>query len=98
MRGTHQKETSMQAHGHTPAWGTHIGGGRTNSGTGWYQRLWAWWVAHHKARQEAKLAALSARWDVHHEVIMPRCADAALEMATAPHTLSADTILYGLRP
>jgi hypothetical protein len=98
MRGARQKETGMHAHGQTPAWGTHMGGGRASSGAGWYQRLSEWWAARHAARREAKLAALSTRWDAQQEVIRPRRADAAPEMATAPHTLSVDTILYGLRP
>ncbi len=88
----------MHEHGQTPAWGTHIGGGRARSGAGWYQRLSAWWAAHHAARREAKLPALSARWDACHEVIIQRRADAAPEMAMAPQSLSVDTILYGLRP
>ena len=88
----------MQAHGHTYAWGTQIGEGRARSGSGWYQRLSVWWESHYAARREATLAALSTHWDAHHEVIIPRCADAAFEMATAPHRLSVDTILYGLRP
>jgi hypothetical protein len=88
----------MHAHGRTAAWGMHMGGGRASSGAGWYQRLSEWRAAYHAARREATLAELSTRWDAHHEVIMPRRADAALEMATAPHTRSVDTILYGLRP
>jgi hypothetical protein len=88
----------MHTHGHTPAWGTHISGGRARSGAGWYQQLSEWWAAHHAARREAKLAALSTYWDAQHEVIIPRRDDAAPEMATAPLALSVDTILYGLRP
>ena len=88
----------MRAHGHTPAWGTHIGGRHARSGGGWYQQLAAWWAAHHAARREATLVALSTRWDAHHEAITPPRADAAPEMAAAALALSVDTTLYGLRP
>src|SRR5262245_49476041 len=98
MRGTRRKETRMHAHEHTPAWGTQIGGSRARSGAGWYQQLLEWWAAHHAARRGATLAALSTRWDAHHEVILPCHDDAAPEMATAALDLSVDTILYGLRP
>jgi hypothetical protein len=88
----------MHAHGQTPAWGTQIDGHRARSGAGWYQQLSEWWAAHQAARRQAKLAALSTRWDAHHEVITPPRADAALEMAAAPLALAVKTILYSLRP
>jgi hypothetical protein len=86
----------MHANGHTTVWGTHLGIGRARNAQGWCDQLKAWWQAHKAARREAKLAALSARWDATREAVTPCRAEAAPEMAVSQHALSGATLLYGL--
>jgi hypothetical protein len=90
------KEMIMRAHGHAPVWGTHTGIGRATGGKGPYQQLKAWWVAHKTARDDAKLATLTARWDGRREAVTPDRAEAASEMAAAHHGIAVATMLYGL--
>jgi hypothetical protein len=90
------KEIIMRAHGHASVWRIHIGVGRANEDTGWHQQLREWWAAHKAARREVNLTSLQACWARRREVVTPRRADAALEMAAAQHALSVATMLYGL--
>jgi hypothetical protein len=83
-RRTQDKEDiTMQANGHTTVWGTHIGVGRAQDATGWYQQLREWWVARKVAREQARLAALSACWDARRAALKPPRADTAAEMVAA---------------
>jgi hypothetical protein len=91
-----RKEITMHANGHTTAWGTHIGVGRAADGKGWYQQLKEWWVAHKAARRDAKLAALTARWDARREAVRPLHAEAAIDMVASTHAFSATTALCAL--
>ncbi len=86
----------MRTYAHASAWETQMDVGRTSNGAGWYQQLRDWWTAHKAARQEARLASLEACWDSKREVVIPRRADAAPEMAAAQHALSVAIMLYGL--
>ena len=86
----------MHANGHTTVWGTHSGVSRATDGKGWYQQLTEWWVAHKEARQEAKLASLSACWDARREAVRPLHADAAIDMVASTHVFSTTTALYDL--
>jgi hypothetical protein len=86
----------MRAHGHAPAWGTHIGVGRARDTKSWYQQLRDWWTSHKAARQQANLDALHRCWDAKHEAVAPHRAEAAPEMAAAHHAISVATMLYGL--
>ena len=86
----------MHTNGHTTAWGTHIGVGRASDAKSWYQQLKEWWTAHQAARQEAKLAALRARWDARREAVRPLHADAAIDMVAATHAFSTTTALCDL--
>ncbi|HXH14083.1 MAG TPA: hypothetical protein VNP04_30500 [Alphaproteobacteria bacterium] len=83
----------MRAHGHTTTWSTHIG--RARDTKGWYDHLLEWWTARKALRDEAKLAAIAARWDAKREALTPLHADAAPEMAVAHGSLSARTVVYG---
>ena len=78
----------MRSHGPATVWGTPLDGGRTRDVKGWYQQLKEWWAARRAARQQAKLVALTNRWDGEHEAVKPLRADAAVEMAIAQGTLS----------
>jgi hypothetical protein len=86
----------MRAYGHASVWRTHIGVGRSIDGKGWYQQLTEWWVAHKEARQEAKLASLSACWDARREAVRPLHADAAIDMVASTHAFSTTTALCNL--
>ena len=86
----------MRLHGHATVWGTHIGVGRASGSAGWYRQLKEWWAGVASARQQAKLAALHARWDAKHEALKPLRAEAAIEMAIAQGVLSMATQPYSL--
>jgi hypothetical protein len=86
----------MRSHGHATVWGTHIGLGRAGGGAGWYQQLKEWWAARARARRQAKLDALHARWDAKREAVKPLRAEAAIEMAIAQGVLSLATQPYSL--
>ena len=86
----------MHANGRTATWGTHIGVGRASGSTGWYLQLKEWWTAHQALRREARLAALSARWDARRETLKPLRADAASDLVTPAHVLSTTTTLCDL--
>jgi hypothetical protein len=86
----------MRSHGHTTAWGTHIGVGRISDRPRWFEQLKEWWAARASARQQARLTALNAYWDAKREAVRPLRAEAAPEMAAAQHALSMATMLYGL--
>ncbi len=64
----------------------------------WSHQLRSWWTAHTAARHHAAtLAALSTHWDAQREAVIPRRADAALDMAAAHRAHSTVMLLYGLR-
>ena len=86
----------MHAHGHTTIGGTPIGVGRARDAKGWYQQLKEWWAGHKAARAQARLAALTARWDARREAVIPFRAEAAPEMAAAQHGISVAIMLSGL--
>lgn len=86
----------MRAYGHASVWRMHIGVGRSTDAKGWYQQIKKWWVAHTAARQEAKLASLSARWDARREAVHPLHADAAIDMVASTHAFSTTTALCDL--
>jgi hypothetical protein len=86
----------MRAHGQTTVWGTPIGVGRATDAQGWYQQLKEWWAAHKAARHDAKLAALTARWDAKREAVRPLHADAAIDMIASTQAFSATTALCDL--
>jgi hypothetical protein len=90
------KESTMHATGHTTIWGTPIGIGRASDTKNWYQQLNAWWVAHKAARQEAKLASLSAHWDARREAVRPLHAGAAIDRVASIHACSTTTALSSL--
>jgi hypothetical protein len=71
----------MAAHGHTTAWGTHIGDGRATDAKGWYAQVKTWWAARHHARRET---------------VHPFRADAALDLAVPAHARSITTALCDL--
>jgi hypothetical protein len=87
---------TMHHNGHTTVWGTHIGVGRSTDAKGWYRQLKAWWADHLAVRREARLAALTARWDAKREAVTPCRAEAAPEMAAEHHAISITMMLYGL--
>jgi hypothetical protein len=86
----------MRVHGHTITWGTPTEVGRTHRKHEWTHQLRAWWAAHRTARQQAALVACEHRWDARREVVRPRSAEAAMDLAAAQGTLSIATQLYGL--
>jgi hypothetical protein len=86
----------MHANGHATVWGTHIGVGRTRDVKGWYHELKAWWAAHKAARHDARLAALTARWDAKREAVHPLHADAVSDMIAPTHAFSTTTTLCDL--
>jgi hypothetical protein len=86
----------MHAHGQTTAWGTHTSVGRAADGKEWYQQLKAWWATHKAARHDAKLAALTARWDARRKAVPPLHADAAIDMIASMHAYSTTTALCTL--
>jgi hypothetical protein len=85
----------MRSHESTTVWGTSLAGGPARDANGWFQQLKEWWAARKAARQQAKLVALTNRWDAEHETVTPLRADAAIEMAIAQGTLSLATQPYG---
>jgi hypothetical protein len=87
---------TMHANGHTTVWGTHIGIGRATDAKSWYQQLKAWWTAHQAARQDAKIATLSACWDAQREAVRLQHADAAVDMVAPAHAFSITTALCDL--
>jgi hypothetical protein len=86
----------MSAHGHTTVWGTHVGTGRAIDAKGWYQQLKEWWQSHKATRQEARLAALKARWDANREAVRFLHADAAVDMVAPAHVFSTTTAMCDL--
>ena len=90
------KEMTMQSHGPATVWGTALKDGRARDAKGWRQRLQAWRAARKAARQQAKLVALTNRWDAEHEAVTPLRADAAVEMAIARGTLALAMLPYSL--
>jgi len=86
----------MRAYGHASVWRTHIGVGRAIDAKEWFQQLKAWWAARMAARQEAKLATLTARWDARREAVHPLHADAAIDMVPSTHACSTTTALCNL--
>ena len=78
----------MRSHGPATVWGTCRDGGPARNANGWYQQLKEWWATRKAARQQAKLVALTNRWDAEHEAVTPLRADAAIEMAIAQGALS----------
>jgi hypothetical protein len=86
----------MPAHGHATVWGTHLGLGRTRNVKGWYYALKEWWTAHKAARHDARLAALTARWDTKREAVRPFPTDAASGMVAPAHAFSTTMTLCGL--
>jgi hypothetical protein len=89
---THEaKEMTMRSHGPATVWGTALKDGRGRDAKGWYQQLQEWRAARKAARQQAKLVALTNRWDAEHEAVTPLRADAAVEMAIAQGTLALAT-------
>jgi hypothetical protein len=86
----------MPAHGHVTVWGIHIGVGRTRDVKGWYHELKERWTAQKAARHEARLAALTARWDARCEAVRPIHADAASDMVVPAHGWSTTTTLCDL--
>jgi hypothetical protein len=82
----------MHAHGHTTVWGAHPDAGRAIGGKSWYQQLKDWWAA----RQEAKLATLTAHWDAGREAVRPLHTDAAIDLVASTHLCSTTTALCDL--
>jgi len=71
----------MATHGHTTTWGMHLGVGRATDAKRWYARFKTWLAARHTAR----LATLSAQWDVRRESVRSFRADAAIDMVPSAH-------------
>jgi hypothetical protein len=92
----HMKGTAMPAHGHTTVWGLHIGVGRVRDAKGWYQQLKEWWADHKAVRREARLTALTARWDAKREALRLQRADAAVDMVGPAHACSTTAALCDL--
>jgi hypothetical protein len=88
------KEMTMRSHEPTTVWGTALKDGRPRDANGWRQQLQAWRAARKAARQQAKLVALTNRWDAEHEAFRALRADAAVEMAIAQGTLALATQPY----
>ena len=86
----------MRLQGHTTVWETHIAVVRARGISRGYQRLRKWWEAHKAAREQARLASLTASWDAQHETVRPLRAEAAAAMAATHSALPAPTMLYGL--
>jgi hypothetical protein len=86
----------MRSHGSTTVWDTPLGGCCDRDPSGWCQHLRAWRAARKAARQQARLAALTNRWDAEHEAVTPLRADAAIDMAIAQGTLALATQPYSL--
>jgi hypothetical protein len=87
------KEITMHAHRQTTVWGTPIGVGRATDTKSWYQQIRDQWTAYKAARHDAKLTALTARWDARREAVRPLHADAAIDMVASTHALSTTTAL-----
>jgi hypothetical protein len=81
----------MPAHGHATTWKLPLGIGRARDVRGWYHELKERWEVHKAARREARLAALTARWDAKREAVRSPHADAALDMVAATHAFSTTT-------
>jgi hypothetical protein len=90
------KEMTMRSHGPATVRGTALKDGRARDANGWCQQLQAWRAARKAARQQAKLVALTNRWDAEHETVTSLRADAAVDMAIAQGTLSMATQPYSL--
>jgi hypothetical protein len=82
----------MAAHGHTAAWGTHIGIGRTTDAKGWYAQFKTWLSARHNARR----STLNAYWDARREAVRSFHADAAIDMVPQAHARSTTTAFCDL--
>jgi hypothetical protein len=95
-KNTCTKEIIMRSHGHATVWGTPMAVGCAKKGARWYEELREWWATHKAMRREAKLAALTARWDATREALKPLKAEAACEMVAAEHGCSTAITLYGL--
>ena len=86
----------MTVLGHAIAWGTHIGDKRTTDAKGWYAQFKTWWANHKAARQEAKRAALNARWDARREAVRPFHAEAAINLVAPTHACATTAALCDL--
>lgn len=86
----------MASHGHTTAWGTHIGVGRARDTKSWYAQLKTWWAAHKTAHNGARLVSPNTSWDARREAVRSLRADAAIDLALPTHARSINMALCDL--